>query len=151
MNEPANTSGTAADTAESHIARPTEPIAANTIPATEVAIHLLRPFAAVANSGVYNKPTLYTKILDHDGNVLLENNPESRTVIKETTAALMTSAMRTVVTSGTGTRAALSNMPVAGKTGTTDHDKDLWFCGYTPYYTCAVWGGYDENKSFYGG
>ena len=108
---------------------------------------LCAAFAAIANNGVYNKPTLYTKILDHDGNVLLESNPESHTAIKETTAALLTSAMRSVVTSGTGTRAALSNMPVAGKTGTTDHDKDLWFCGYTPYYTCAVWGGYDENKS----
>lgn len=108
---------------------------------------LCAAFAAIANDGIYNKPTLYTKILDHDGNVLLENNPESRTVIKDTTAALLTSAMQTVVTSGTGTRAQLSNMPVAGKTGTTDHDVDQWFCGYTPYYTCAVWGGYDENKS----
>lgn len=108
---------------------------------------LCAAFAAIANEGVYNKPTLYTKILDHDGNVLLESNPESHTVIKDTTAALLTSAMQTVVKSGTGTKAALSNMPVAGKTGTTDHDKDLWFCGFTPYYTCAVWGGYDENKS----
>ena len=40
----------------------------------------------------------------------------------------------------------LNNMPVAGKTGTTTSKKDLWFCGYTPYYTCAVWGGYDDNK-----
>lgn len=104
-------------------------------------------FASIANGGVYNSPTLYTKILDHDGNVLLEGNTESRTVIKESTAALLTSAMQDVVTKGTGRNAQLSNMPVAGKTGTTDHDKDLWFCAFTPYYTCAVWGGYDENKS----
>ena len=54
--------------------------------------------------------------------------------------------METVVTSGTGRSCQLNNMPVAGKTGTTTSNKDLWFCGYTQYYTCAVWGGYDDNK-----
>ena len=103
-------------------------------------------YAAIANGGEYNTPTLYTKILDHDGNVLLEGSGEKRTVIKETTAALLTMAMEDVVTSGTGTACRLSNMPVAGKTGTTTSNKDLWFCGFTPYYTCAVWGGYDDNK-----
>ena len=107
-------------------------------------------FATIANGGVYNTPTLYTKILDHDGNVLLEGNKETKTVIKDSTAALLTSAMEDVVTSGTGRNAQLDNMPVAGKTGTTDHDQDLWFCAFTPYYTCAVWGGYDENKSLTG-
>ena len=108
---------------------------------------LCAAFAAIANGGVYNTPTLYTKILDHDGNVLLEGNAESRTVLKDTTAALLVSAMEGVVTNGTGRSAALDNMPVAGKTGTTDHDIDLWFAGFTPYFTCTVWGGYDENKS----
>ncbi len=103
-------------------------------------------YATIANGGVYNSPTMYTKIVDHDGNVLLENNQETRTVLKDSTAALLTSAMETVVTSGTGTSCQLDNMPVAGKTGTTTSNKDLWFCGYTPYYTCAVWGGYDDNK-----
>ena len=101
---------------------------------------LCAAFASIANGGVYNTPTLYTKILDHDGNVLIENPSESHTAIKDSTAALLTSAMESVVTSGTGRAAALSNMPVAGKTGTADEDKDLWFCGYTPYYTCCVWG-----------
>ena len=103
-------------------------------------------YATIANGGVYNEPTLYTKILDHDGNVLLDGQGESRTVLKESTAALLTSAMEDVVTSGTGTSCQLSNMPVAGKTGTTSSNVDLWFCGFTPYYTCAVWGGYDDNK-----
>lgn len=108
---------------------------------------LCAAFASIANGGVYNSPTLYTKIVDHDGNVLLEGNTDSHTVLKDTTAALLTDAMTSVVTEGTGTAVQLDNMPVAGKTGTTDADVDLWFCGYTPYYTCAVWGGYDENKS----
>ena len=111
---------------------------------------LCAAFASIANGGVYNSPTLYTKILDHDGNVLLEGNKETKTVIKDSTAALLTSAMQDVVTKGTGRNAQLDNMPVAGKTGTTDHDQDLWFCAFTPYYTCAVWGGYDENKSLTG-
>ena len=88
-------------------------------------------YATIANGGVYNSPTLYTKILDHDGNVLLEGTGEKRTVLKDSTAALLTSAMQTVVESGTGTACQLPNMPVAGKTGTTTSNKDLWFCGFT--------------------
>ena len=107
---------------------------------------LCAAYATIANGGTYNTPTLYTKIVDHDGNVLLENPGESHQAIKEGTASLLTSAMETVVTSGTGRSCQLNNMPVAGKTGTTTSNKDLWFCGYTPYYTCAVWGGYDDNK-----
>ncbi len=103
-------------------------------------------YAAIANGGVYNKPTLYSKVVDHDGNVLLEGNGDSHTVIKDSTAYLLTSAMEDVVNEGTGTACQLPNMPVAGKTGTTTSNKDLWFCGFTPYYTCSVWGGYDDNK-----
>ena len=108
---------------------------------------LCAAFASIANGGVYNTPTLYTKILDHDGNVLIENPTESHQSVKDSTAALLTSAMESVVEEGRGSAAALGNMPVAGKTGTADNDKDIWFCGYTPYYTCAVWGGYDDPKS----
>lgn len=103
-------------------------------------------YATIANGGEYNKPTLYSKVVDHDGNVLLDGTGESHTVLKDSTAYLLTSAMEDVVNSGTGTACQLPNMPVAGKTGTTTSYKDLWFCGFTPYYTCAVWGGYDDNK-----
>ena len=84
----------------------------------------------------------YTKILDHDGNVLIDNTtPESHTVIKDTTAWLLTSAMEDVMTSGTGTSAYFgSSMAQAGKSGTTTSSRDALFAGYTPYYTCAVWG-----------
>ena len=103
-------------------------------------------YATIANGGEYNKPTLYSKVVDHDGNVLLDGTGESHTVIKDSTAYLLTNAMEDAVNSGTGTACQLPNMPVAGKTGTTTSNKDLWFCGFTPYYTCAVWGGYDDNK-----
>lgn len=111
---------------------------------------LCAAYAAIANGGVYHTPTLYSKILDHDGGVLLENVGETRTVIKDSTAALLTSAMEDVVNSGTGYGFKLPNMAVAGKTGTTSDNKDIWFCGFTPYYTCAVWAGYDDNKEMSG-
>lgn len=109
-------------------------------------IEMAGAYAAIANGGVYNRPVYYTKIEDHDGNVLIDNSGESKTVLRESTAFLLTSAMEDVITKGTGYQARLSNMAAAGKTGTTTDRWDIWFCGYTPYYTCTVWVGYDDNK-----
>ena len=109
-------------------------------------VELCASYAAIANGGNYIKPIYYTKILDHNGNVLIENTAAERSVIKESTAFLLTSAMEDVVKQGTGTACQLDNMPVAGKTGTTEAYNDLRFVGYTPYYTCAVWSGYDNNE-----
>ncbi len=103
-------------------------------------------YAAIANNGAYIKPKLYTKIVDHDGNVLIDNTaPESTQVIKESTAWLLTNAMVSVVTSGTGGSVNFGNMAIAGKTGTTSDYKDVWFSGFTPYYTATTWTGYDNN------
>ncbi len=116
-------------------------------------LEMTAAYATIANGGVYNKPYLYTKVLDHEGRVLLSNEPESSQVIKTSTAYLLTSAMIDTVTGGTGyatgSRLRFSNykMPVAGKTGTAAKNNDLWFCGYTPYYTASVWSGYDNNFS----
>ncbi|MCD7836730.1 MAG: transglycosylase domain-containing protein [Lachnospiraceae bacterium] len=105
-------------------------------------------YAAIANQGVYIEPKLYTRVTDSDGNVILDNTePESRRVIKETTAFLLTDAMVDVVTTGTGTRARFDGMAIAGKTGTSTDYHDVWFAGYTPYYTATVWTGYDNNVS----
>lgn len=111
-------------------------------------LELTAAYAAVANGGTYTKPIFYTKILDHNGNILLENTPETSQVYRESTAYLLTSAMESVVNEegGTGTALRLSHMPVAGKTGTTSATRDVWFAGFTPYYTCAVWAGYDTNE-----
>ena len=110
-------------------------------------VELDAAYASIANNGVYNKPIYYTKILDHDGNVLLTNETESTQVMKTSTAWLLTDAMHDTTTKGTGTRLAFKEykMPVAGKTGTTTKNNDLWFVGFTPYYTAAVWTGYDNN------
>ncbi len=111
-------------------------------------IELTAAFAAIANGGVYTEPIFYTRILDQNGNVLIDNTTSyTKTVLKESTAWLLTSAMIDVVSSGTGTRANFSGMTVAGKTGTTSDNRDVWFVGYTPYYTAGGWAGYDNNHS----
>ena len=112
-------------------------------------LELNAAYATIANNGTYIKPKLYTKIVDSNGNVLIDNTaPETTQVIKETTAFLLTSAMEDVVTIGTGGRCnfgASTGMAIAGKTGTTSSYNDVWFCGYTPYYTASTWAGYDNN------
>ena len=106
-------------------------------------LELTAAYAAIANKGVYTEPTFYTKILDKDGNIVIDKTQKTRQVFKESTAYLLTSAMQDVVTGGTGTNLKLSNMSVAGKTGTTTNYTDEWFAGFTPYYTCSIWSGYD--------
>ena len=109
-------------------------------------IELNAAYAAIANGGVYTKPKLYTKVVDHDGNVILDNTQvESKRIIKETTAFLLTSAMQDVVTSGTGGSVNFGTTAIAGKTGTTSDYNDVWFAGYTNYYTATTWTGYDNN------
>ena len=110
-------------------------------------LELTAAYAAIANQGMYTKPILYTKILDHDGNLLYDNTPTQKQVMKDTTAWLLTNAMEDVVNYGTGTATKLDNMHSAGKTGTTSNNYDFWFTGYTPYYTASIWYGYDINRT----
>lgn len=116
-------------------------------------VELAAAYATFPNKGVYTQPVSFTKVLDRHGNVILDNTQEKRRVISEQVAYMMVDIMKGVVRGGTGGNAALSNMPVAGKTGTTSDMKDAWFAGYTPYYTAVVWIGHDEPKamSFTGG
>lgn len=108
-------------------------------------------YACIANGGTYIKPKLYTKVVDHDGNVILDNTaPQSKQVIKETTAFLLTDAMVDVVLSGTGGSVNFGGMAIAGKTGTTSDYNDVWFAGYTPYYTATTWAGFDNNVKLSG-
>ena len=112
-------------------------------------IELTGAYATIANGGTYLEPKLYTVVYDHDGNVLLDKSDtqDTRQVLKDTTAWLLTDAMKDVMTSGTGTRAYFgSTMAQAGKSGTTTSNRDCLWAGYTPYYTCVVWGGYDDNS-----
>lgn len=111
-------------------------------------MELTSAYASIANGGTYQKPVLYTKVVDHNGNILLSNTQKGKRVMKESTAFLLTDAMKDVITKGTGKSAKLSSsMAVAGKSGTTSNSYDYWFSGYTPYHTASVWMGYDKNTN----
>lgn len=109
-------------------------------------LELTAAYATIADGGTYTKPRFYNRILDHSGNVLIDNTQETHTVLKESTAYLLTSAMQDVVNVGTGGAVNFGTMPIAGKTGTTTKNRDALFAGFTPYYTCSVWCGYDDNS-----
>ena len=102
------------------------------------------------NGGAYVAPRLYTKVLNPDGTVLLERKTEPQTVISQSTATVMTKMLQNVVSSGTAARITLDQkVNCAGKTGTTNDNKDLYYAGFTPYYVGACWFGYDIPKSLY--
>lgn len=125
-------------------------------------LELTGAFASIANAGNYQTPILYTRVYDHYGNVILDNtkNKPERVMSKEN-AYLLTSAMAASMVGGkaysssnmtitpTSTRARFDNMSVAGKSGTTTNNNDIWFVGFTPYYTAGIWGGCDENQSLH--
>lgn len=101
-------------------------------------------YSIFANRGIYSKPRTYVKVLDKDNNVLLSNEGKQEITLNTDTAGIMTRLLQNVVDYGTGSSIDLKNqINVAGKTGSTTDNKDLYFCGYTPYYTAAVWVGYD--------
>lgn len=109
-------------------------------------LELTAGYAAIANQGEYIEPSFYTAVYDHDGNLILDNNSQERhEAVSKETAFLLTDAMRDVMTAGTGTGAYFSGMDIAGKSGTTTANRDILFAGFTPYYTCVVWGGHDDN------
>ena len=111
-------------------------------------VEMAAAYSAFANQGIYTKPRLVTKIWNNDRTeVVVDNDSGVRSwpAMKETTAWLVNKMLRSVVTSGTGTRAAFDGMPIAGKTGTTTNNFDRYFVGYTPYYSAAVWIGYRDK------
>lgn len=111
-------------------------------------VDLTTAYATIANGGTYNEPIYYTTIYDHDGKLLIDRTElqKHRDVLKDSTCFLLSSAMSDVLTSGTGTAAYFgTGMGQAGKSGTTTNNRDTVWVGYTPYYTCGVWGGFDDN------
>ncbi|SMC21102.1 penicillin-binding protein 1A [Clostridium acidisoli DSM 12555] len=104
-------------------------------------------YGTFGNGGVLVTPKVYTKVVDSKGTVLLDNTqPTSKRVISADTAYIMYNLLKgPVSSSGTGSNATKSSMPVAGKTGTTSNSKNLWFCGLSPYYSAAVWIGNDKQ------
>ncbi|MCI8327205.1 MAG: PBP1A family penicillin-binding protein [Lachnospiraceae bacterium] len=107
-------------------------------------------YATIENDGLYREPTCILKITDSDGETILSTKQEETAVYRENAARTMTDILKGVLTNGTGRGLSLSGMPCAGKTGTTNDNKDGWFVGYTRYYTTSVWVGYDMPRTLDG-
>ena len=107
---------------------------------------LTAAYASIENKGTYREARTYTKVLDSDGNVVLDNTQSSNENMSEKTAYYLTYMMEETVKDGTGQEAQVPGIDTAGKTGTTSDDKDRWFAGYTSYYTGVVWCGYDQPQ-----
>lgn len=108
-------------------------------------------FATLANDGTYRKPTCIEKIVNASGKEIVDSNKINSTIYSASAARMMTDILQSVVEpGGTGSQAAVEGVAIAGKTGSTNSNKDMWFCGYSPYYTLAVWMGYDYPQVIHG-
>lgn len=105
---------------------------------------MAQAFCSFVNDGTFTYSRSYSLVTDSDGNVVIDNSPQTIAAFEPNTAYTMTYMMQNAVENGTGREAQIWNMPVAGKTGTSGEYKDRWFCGCTPYYVAAVWTGFDQ-------
>ena len=113
-------------------------------------VEMAAAYAALENDGVYREPNCIVKILDAEGEVLVGETQEETQIYKENAARMMTDMLKDVLTEGTGKGLAIDGVALAGKTGTTNDNKDGWFVGYSAYYTTSVWVGYDLPKKMKG-
>ena len=112
-------------------------------------LEMASAYATLANNGVYNEPTFVTLVTDPDGKTLYEYKKKSKRVISKNVAYATTRILQGVVSGGTGTAARLNGREVAGKTGTSQLNRDVWFCGYTPQLATAIWVGWPNEKTIY--
>ena len=112
-------------------------------------VEMASAYATLANNGTFRNPTCIKKITDSNGKVIVNDNKLTKTkeIYKPSAAYNMTNILEGVLIRGTAANRGLSNMACAGKTGTTSDKKDGWFCGFTPYYSTAVWVGYDTPRT----
>ena len=110
-------------------------------------LEMTSAYATLENEGVFRQPTCVTLITDSKGNVVVRPETEEKQVYQSSAAHEMTNILEGVLTRGTAHGKALTNMPCAGKTGTTNDNIDGWFVGYTAYYTTGVWVGFDSPRS----
>ena len=106
-------------------------------------------YATFPNGGTYREPRLFTKVYNSDGELVIDNVQDSRTILSEKTANYMNYCLYNAATHGTGAAATMPGQNIAGKTGTTSSNRDRWFCGYTSHYTAAVWCGYNKPEQIY--
>ena len=103
-------------------------------------------YATFANNGVYREPRTYTKVYNSDGELVLDNTQDSRQILSQKTVEYINYCLYYAANAGTGGAAIFPGQTIAGKTGTTSSNRDRWFCGYTGYYTAAVWCGYNQPE-----
>ena len=109
-------------------------------------LEMAAAYGTIANDGVYITPTFYTKVVDSNGNTVLEPKQESRTVMSSSTAYIVKEILTQVVKTGAAGYCSVPNMSTAAKTGTTNDNYDRWLCGFTPYYSAATWYGFDRAE-----
>lgn len=118
------------------------------------AVEMASAYAAIENGGEFREPTCIMKMTDSSGNDMVADGfyqkGTSKYIYDENACKMMITCMEAVMTKGTGVGGKLATMPCAGKTGTTNDSKDLWFVGFTKYYTTSVWVGYDIPRSLAG-
>lgn len=125
-----------------------QPLALGGITDGVVNIELCDAYATIANGGKYNEAKFYSRIEDSEGKVIIDNTPEEKDGFKgQHRFPADTGDDGCCKASGTASDVSLGEMPIAGKTGTTSDDRDIWFAAYSPYYTCTVWGGYDNHDT----
>jgi penicillin-binding protein 1A len=113
-------------------------------------LELTNAYATIANQGKYLEAHGIRKVINRQGKVIYKHPTKGKQVFGKDTAAIVTWMLQRVVYAGTGRAASLPNRPVAGKTGTTDRARDLWFVGYVPQLVAGVWLGNDDNEPTWG-
>ena len=108
-------------------------------------------YAAIANDGMYRKATCIQSVYGPKGELIRDESQRGSRIYSSNCSRIMTNVLQSVMEpGGTGTSAAVDGWQIAGKSGSTNSDKDIWFCGYSPYYTTAVWMGYDYPQEIHG-
>lgn len=133
------------------ISSPIEPVTSLPLGSVDLTpLEMAAAYATFASNGWQSETTLIVQVTDSAGNVLLDNTPRPQLVLDPWAAASLNSMLRSVIDSGTGTSARLDR-PAAGKTGTTSSERDIWFVGYVPQLSVAVWMGNDDYRPLWGG
>ncbi len=109
-------------------------------------VEMAEAYSTLENDGMFRNSTCIVKITDADNNKVISGKQKEKRVYEENASRMMTDILKGVLTSGTGKKYNISNAICAAKTGTTNENKDVWFVGYSTYYTTAVWCGYDNPK-----
>lgn len=126
------------------IKSPMDPVTSLPLGAVDLTpLELASAYATFANYGWHSDPTLIMQVTDSSGNIILDNTPKPQLVLDPWASAALTNVLRGVITQGTATNAQIGR-PAAGKTGTTDSQRDVWFVGYVPQLATAVWVGNDD-------